>query len=132
MRWRAAAKCDGMFIGEPEDGLIALAQQTSLDQLDAIPSLTFRRQGRSCRTRAQGTFTGFQTAPVPGRGICSISRLQPAAGQSARTSLVETSRGCSHTVRTSASRRSIRPTSSSEVAESAGQTKWSAATASSA
>src|SRR6187200_15036 len=36
-----APDVDGMFIGEPEDGLIALAGLTSLDQLAAIPSLTF-------------------------------------------------------------------------------------------
>ena len=47
-----AAGVDGMFVGEPEDGLLALAALSSMDGLDTIPSLTFRRNGAS--RRAQG------------------------------------------------------------------------------
>ena len=35
-----------MFVGEPEDGLVALAGLESLDGLDTIPNLTFRQDGR--------------------------------------------------------------------------------------
>src|SRR5262245_46148990 len=37
-----APQVDGMFVGEPEDGLVALASLSSTDALDTIPSLTFR------------------------------------------------------------------------------------------
>ena len=40
-----APAVDGMFVGEPEDGLLALATLPSIDQLDTIPNLTFRRDG---------------------------------------------------------------------------------------
>jgi len=35
-----ATDVDGMFVGEPEDGALALAALGSLDELDTIPSLT--------------------------------------------------------------------------------------------
>src|SRR5262245_44085932 len=60
-----ASDVDGMFIGEPEDGLIALARLESFDGLETIPNLTFRRDGRIVPHKAHGTFTGFLTAPAP-------------------------------------------------------------------
>ncbi len=38
-----APEVDGMFVGEPEDALTALAALDSLDRLHEVPSLTFRR-----------------------------------------------------------------------------------------
>src|SRR5262245_33048983 len=34
-----ATSVDAMFVGEPEDGLVALATMTSVDQFDTIPNL---------------------------------------------------------------------------------------------
>ncbi len=84
---------DGMFIGEPEDGLITLAQLSSLDTLETIPSLTFRRQGRVVPHRAQGSFTGFQTAPYPAWDLLDLGVYSlPLVNQ--KYVLIETSRGC--------------------------------------
>ena len=84
---------DGMFIGEPEDGLITLAQLPSLDTLETIPSLTFRRQGRVVPHRAQGSFTGFQTAPYPAWDLLDLGVYSlPLVNQ--KYVLIETSRGC--------------------------------------
>src|SRR5580765_1336915 len=60
-----APDVDGMFVGEPEDGLLALAQLPSMDQLETIPTLTFRRNGEVVPPRAHGSFAGFLTAPYP-------------------------------------------------------------------
>jgi hypothetical protein len=38
-----APQVDGMFVGEPEDGVVALAQLESMDRLGEIPSLTYRQ-----------------------------------------------------------------------------------------
>ena len=88
-----AAAVDGMFIGEPEDGLLALAAIDSLDRLDDIPSLTFRRGGLVVPHRAHGSFTGFLDAPYPAWDLLELSRYRvPLADRS--YVIVETSRGC--------------------------------------
>ena len=51
-----AAGVDGMLVGEPEDGLLAIAAldtTTWADQLTDVPSLTFRRGSRSSASRAR-------------------------------------------------------------------------------
>jgi len=84
---------DGMFIGEPEDGLIALAALTSLEHLAEIPSLTFRHDGRIVPHRAHGSFTGFLSAPYPAWNLLDLSRYRvPLVDQS--YVIVECSRGC--------------------------------------
>jgi hypothetical protein len=40
-----ASDVDGMFVGEPEDGVLQLAALPSLDALGEIPSLTWRQNG---------------------------------------------------------------------------------------
>ncbi len=65
---KRAPAVDGMFVGEPEDGLIALARLDSLDGLDAIPSLTYRRGGQIVPHRAHASFTGLLEAPDPRLG----------------------------------------------------------------
>ncbi|MCC7007869.1 MAG: radical SAM protein [Acidobacteria bacterium] len=88
-----AAAVDGMFVGEPEDGIIALARLDSLDALDTIPSLTFRRGRDVVSHRAQGTFAGFLTAPYPAWDLLDVDSYRlPIVDQP--YVLVETSRGC--------------------------------------
>jgi anaerobic magnesium-protoporphyrin IX monomethyl ester cyclase len=88
-----APQVDGMFVGEPEDGLLALAMLPSLDGLDSIPSLTFRRGGQIVPHKAQGSFTGFLTAPYPAWELLDLSNHRlPLVNES--YVIVETSRGC--------------------------------------
>ena len=91
-----APEGDGMFVGEPEDGALALAALASVDELDSVPSLTFRRGGAVVPHRAHGSFTGFLTAPVPAWDLLDLSQYSlPLVNQS--YVIVETSRGCPYT-----------------------------------
>jgi anaerobic magnesium-protoporphyrin IX monomethyl ester cyclase len=88
-----APAVDGMFVGEPEDGLLALAALDSHDGLAEIPSLTFRRGAEVVPHRASGTYTGFMTAPFPAWDLLDLQRYRlPLVNQP--YVLVETSRGC--------------------------------------
>jgi len=88
-----APEIDGMFVGEPEDGLVALSQLDSLDGLDAISNLTFRQDGRIVPHKAQGTFTGFLTAPAPAWELLDLTKYRlPLVNEP--YVIVETSRGC--------------------------------------
>jgi radical SAM superfamily enzyme YgiQ (UPF0313 family) len=88
-----APVADGFFVGEPEDGLLALGALESLDALDSIPNLTFRRQGTVVPHRAHGTFTNFLNAPYPAWDLLDLSYYRlPVVNQS--YVLVESSRGC--------------------------------------
>ena len=89
-----APAVDGFFVGEPEDGLLALGALESLDDgLEAIPSLTFRRNGQVVPNRAHGTFTNFLNAPYPAWELLDLSVYRlPVVNKS--YVLVETSRGC--------------------------------------
>jgi len=88
-----APAVDGMFVGEPEDGLVALAALESIDQLDRIPSLTFRADGRIVPHRERGSFTGFPEAPFPAWDLVALDSYRvPIVGRPYM--IVETSRGC--------------------------------------
>jgi radical SAM superfamily enzyme YgiQ (UPF0313 family) len=88
-----APDVDGMFVGEPEDGLMALAALASPDGFDAIPSLTFRRRGDIVAHRANGTYVDFLNAPFPAWDLLDLRQYRlPLVNQS--YVLVETSRGC--------------------------------------
>jgi radical SAM superfamily enzyme YgiQ (UPF0313 family) len=88
-----AVDVDGMFVGEPEDGIVSLASIESLDSLETIPTLTFRRGTEIIPHRAHGTFTGFLEAPYPAWDLLDLSRYRlPVVNES--YVLVETSRGC--------------------------------------
>jgi radical SAM superfamily enzyme YgiQ (UPF0313 family) len=88
-----APAMDGFFIGEPEDGLLALGALESFEGLDAIPSLTYRRQGQTVPHRGHGTFAGFLNAPYPAWDLLDLSVYKlPVVNKS--YVLVETSRGC--------------------------------------
>ncbi len=91
-----APQVDGMFVGEPEDGALALAALESLDRLEDIPSLTFRRGSEVVPHRAHGSFTGFLTAPMPAWDLLDLSQYSlPLVDES--YVIVETSRGCPYT-----------------------------------
>jgi anaerobic magnesium-protoporphyrin IX monomethyl ester cyclase len=88
-----ATAADGLFVGEPEDGLLALGALESLDGLDSIPTLTFRWQGVIVPHRAHGTFTNFLNAPYPAWDLLDLSYYRlPVVNQP--YVLVESSRGC--------------------------------------
>jgi len=91
-----AAAVDGMFVGEPEDGAVALAALGSLDELGSIASLTYRRGGDIIPHRAHGSFGGFLTAPMPAWDLLDLTRYRlPLVGRPYL--IVETSRGCPYT-----------------------------------
>jgi radical SAM superfamily enzyme YgiQ (UPF0313 family) len=84
---------DAMLVGEPEDGLLALAALPSADAFDQVPSLTFRRGSEVVPHRAHGQFTGFLTAPFPAWDLLDLSAYRlPVVNKS--YVIVETSRGC--------------------------------------
>jgi radical SAM superfamily enzyme YgiQ (UPF0313 family) len=84
---------DGFFVGEPEDGLLALGGLESPAALETIPSLTFRRAGEIVPHTARGTFTGFLDAPYPAWELLDLSAYRlPVVDRS--YVLIETSRGC--------------------------------------
>jgi radical SAM superfamily enzyme YgiQ (UPF0313 family) len=91
---RRAPGVDGMLVGEPEDGLAALAALTSFDDGSTIPSLTFRdRRGEVTAHRAHGVFAGFADQPVPAWELLDMRRYcVPLVNRP--YAIVETSRGC--------------------------------------
>jgi radical SAM superfamily enzyme YgiQ (UPF0313 family) len=88
-----APDVDGMFVGEPEEGLVALAGLTSVDQWQEVPTLTFRRGGQIVPHRAHGTFAGFLDAPYPAWDLLDVKRYTlPLVDQP--YVIIESSRGC--------------------------------------
>jgi len=88
-----AAKVDGMFVGEPEDGALQLAKLESLDQLGTIPSLTWRSKTQIVPHTAQGSYSGFPNMPYPAWDLVPLrSYSLPLVNRP--YVLVETSRGC--------------------------------------
>jgi len=88
-----APQVDGMFVGEPEDGLVALAALESADDFDQIPCLTYRRGTAVVPHKAHGTYTGFLAAPYPAWDLLDLSVYSLPVVNKAYV-LVETSRGC--------------------------------------
>ena len=91
-----ASQVDGMFVGEPEDGVLELAALSSLDELGNVASLTYRRDSEIVPHRAHGTFTGFLAAPVPAWDLLDVTRYTlPLEGRP--YVIIESSRGCPYT-----------------------------------
>lgn len=91
-----APDVDGMFVGEPEDGILALAALDTLERLDAIDALTFRRGADVVPHRSKGSFAGFATMPFPAWDLLPLGAYTlPLEGKP--YVLVETSRGCPYT-----------------------------------
>src|SRR6187399_2320343 len=88
-----APAVDAMLVGEPEDGLVALAALSSTGEFDTVPALTYRRDGTVVPPRGTGSFTGFLDAPYPAWDLIDLSTYRlPLVDQP--YVLVETSRGC--------------------------------------
>jgi radical SAM superfamily enzyme YgiQ (UPF0313 family) len=93
-----APQVDGMFVGEPEDGIVELATLASADRLGDVPSLTWRRTdtGAVVPHRAHGSFGRFPTTPYPAWDMVALERYAlPLVNK--RYVIVETSRGCPYT-----------------------------------
>jgi len=87
------ADVDGMFVGEPEDAILQLAQLESADRVGEIPSLTWRSGSTVTPHRAHGSFTRFSTSPYPAWDLVALERYAlPLVNK--RYVIVETSRGC--------------------------------------
>ena len=114
-----APAVDGMFVGEPEDGVLQLAALESLERLGDVPSLTWRAAtAQIVPHRAHGSFTGFLDDAVPGVGSAGARALLAAARQQALRHRRNEPRLPVHRA-TSASRRSTRATSSASAAPKA-------------
>jgi anaerobic magnesium-protoporphyrin IX monomethyl ester cyclase len=89
---------DGMFVGEPEDAIVALAKLESVEHVGDIPSITWRSPagGAVVPHRAHGSFGGFQALPYPAWDLVALDRYAlPLVNK--RYVIVETSRGCPYT-----------------------------------
>lgn len=88
-----APDVDGMFVGEPEDAVLALAQLESAADLSSIPSITWRKNGSIVPHSAHGSYGGFLNAPYPAWDLIPLKLYSlPLVNKS--YVLVETSRGC--------------------------------------
>jgi anaerobic magnesium-protoporphyrin IX monomethyl ester cyclase len=93
-----APEIDGMFVGEPEDAIVALATLPSADRVGDVPTITWRDPagGAVVPHRAHGTFRGFLTPPYPAWDLVALDRYAlPLVNK--RYVIVETSRGCPYT-----------------------------------
>ena len=88
-----APAVDGMFVGEPEEAALQLARLDSLDQLSAIPSLTWRKNGAIVPHSTQGSYAGFLQMPYPAWDLVPLRSYNLPLVNRPYT-LVETSRGC--------------------------------------
>jgi radical SAM superfamily enzyme YgiQ (UPF0313 family) len=84
---------DGMFVGEPEDAALQLAQLESIDQAGTVPSLTWRRASSIVPHTAQGSYAGFLTMPYPAWDLVPLRSYNLPLVNRPYT-IVETSRGC--------------------------------------
>ena len=92
-----APQVDGMFVGEPEDGLVQLATLPSLDRLAEIATLTWRTPtGSVVPHRAHGTFAAFMQMPFPSWDLLTLGRYTLPLVDKPYV-IVETSRGCPYT-----------------------------------
>jgi radical SAM superfamily enzyme YgiQ (UPF0313 family) len=91
-----APDVDGMIVGEPEDGGVALATRESLADLGDIPSLTWRNGTDIVPHTAKGSFAGFTSMPFPAWDLLPLQQYKlPLEG--VPYVIVETSRGCPYT-----------------------------------
>lgn len=90
---RRAPVVDGMFVGEPEDAALQLALLESLDRLETIPSLTWRKGETVIPHTAQGSYAGFLDMPYPAWDLIPLESYNLPLVNRPYT-IVETSRGC--------------------------------------
>ena len=87
---------DGMFVGEPEDGVQQLAALDSLDRLGEIASLTWRQNGTVIPHRAHGSYAGFLNMPFPAWDLLDLKGYSLPLVDKPYI-IIETSRGCPYT-----------------------------------
>jgi radical SAM superfamily enzyme YgiQ (UPF0313 family) len=88
------SEVDGMFVGEPEDGVLQLAQLDSLARLGEVPNLTWRQTGGPVVPhRAHGSFSGFLSTPYPAWDQLTLANYALPLVDKPYV-IVETSRGC--------------------------------------
>jgi anaerobic magnesium-protoporphyrin IX monomethyl ester cyclase len=92
-----APAVDGMFVGEPEDAIVQLAQLPSIERVGDVPSIIWRDAAGTVRPhRSHGTFARFMTMPYPAWDLLTLDRYAlPLVNK--RYVIVETSRGCPYT-----------------------------------
>ena len=92
-----APQVDGMFVGEPEDAIVQLAQLPASDSVGDVPSITWRDAGGAVRPhRSHGSFARFPTMPYPAWDLLALDRYAlPLVNK--QYVIVETSRGCPYT-----------------------------------
>ncbi len=88
-----APDVDAMLVGEPEDGLLAMAALDSTAGFETVAPLTFRRGETVVAPRGQGSFAGFLDAPYPAWDLLDLSVYRLPLVDKPYV-LVETSRGC--------------------------------------
>jgi radical SAM superfamily enzyme YgiQ (UPF0313 family) len=87
---------DGMFVGEPEEGVLQLASLDGVERLGDVPSLTWRRGDSIVPHRAHGSFSGFLQMPFPAWDLLDLTRYTLPLVDKPYI-IVETSRGCPYT-----------------------------------
>ena len=93
---RRAPAVDGMFVGEPEEGVLQVAALQSAAEFDQVPTLIFRRGGSIVAHRAHGSYARFLDAPIPAWDLLDLSKYRlPLVNRP--YVIVETSRGCPYT-----------------------------------
>jgi len=90
---RRSPAVDGMFVGEPEDGALQLAQLDSIADAGTIPSLTWRQGDTIVPHTAQGSYAGFLDMPYPAWDMVPLRAYNLPLVNRPYT-IVETSRGC--------------------------------------
>jgi radical SAM superfamily enzyme YgiQ (UPF0313 family) len=93
---RRVPDVDGMCVGEPEDAVLRLASIDSLDRLEEISGLTWRRNGDIVPHRSHGVFATFLDTPTPAWDLLDLRRYALPMVNKPYV-LVETSRGCPYT-----------------------------------
>jgi radical SAM superfamily enzyme YgiQ (UPF0313 family) len=87
---------DGMFVGEPEEGVLQLAKLQSAADLAEVATLTSRSGGPDGPVlphRAHGSYAGFLTMPYPAWDLVSLKNYALPLVDKPYI-IVETSRGC--------------------------------------
>jgi len=87
---------DGMFVGEPEEGVQQLAALDSLDRLGEIASLTWRQGGAVIPHRTHGNYAGFLNMPFPAWDLLDLKGYSLPLVNKPYV-IIETSRGCPYT-----------------------------------